>query len=56
MCIILNRYVIGEVAAALSYTHDQGFAFNDLKPENVLITAIGHIKVFIQTKSNVIFN
>ena len=40
-----TRFVIGEVSAAIAYIHDRGFSFNDLKPENVLITELGHIKV-----------
>ena len=37
--------VLGEVVAALLSIHDLGLAFNDLKPENVLITKEGHIKL-----------
>lgn len=40
------RFVIGEIAAAILSVHELGLAFNDLKPENVLITAMGHIKVW----------
>lgn len=40
-----DRFVIGEVVAALCSIHDNGFVFGDLKPENILITEIGHIKV-----------
>lgn len=40
------RFVLGEICAALKSIHDLGLAFNDLKPENVLITEVGHIKVF----------
>lgn len=43
------QFVVGEIAAALSYLHDMDFSFNDLKPENVLITALGHVKVWINT-------
>jgi serine/threonine protein kinase len=39
------RFVIGEVATALLSIHELGLSFNDLKPENLLITALGHIKV-----------
>jgi serine/threonine protein kinase len=39
------QFVIGEVLAALSSIHDAGFMFGDLKPENVLITEAGHIKL-----------
>ena len=40
-----SRFVVGQAAAALLSIHDNGFAFNDLKPENLLITALGHIKL-----------
>lgn len=36
---------MGEVVAALCSVHECGFVFGDLKPENVLITESGHIKV-----------
>lgn len=39
------RFVIGEVVAALCSIHNRGFVFGDLKPENVLITESGHVKV-----------
>ena len=39
------RFVIGEVVAALRSVHDVGFVFGDLKPENVVITESGHVKV-----------
>jgi Serine/threonine protein kinase len=40
-----TRFVIGEVISALHYIHELGFVFADLKPENVLITELGHIKL-----------
>lgn len=40
-----DRFVVGEIVAALCSVHDCGFVFGDLKPENVLITEIGHIKI-----------
>ncbi|CAM9870614.1 unnamed protein product, partial [Phaeothamnion confervicola] len=39
------RFVVGEVMAALCSVHDAGFVYGDLKPENVLITESGHIKL-----------
>jgi serine/threonine protein kinase len=39
------RFVLGEVISALSSIHEAGFVFNDLKPENVCITELGHIKL-----------
>ena len=39
------RFVLGEVISALSSIHEAGFVFNDLKPENICITELGHIKL-----------
>ena len=41
----IYRFVLGEVGAAIHFLHDLGFSYGDLKPENVLITELGHIKV-----------
>lgn len=40
-----TRFIMGEVASALASIHDLGFVYGDLKPENVLITETGHIKL-----------
>ncbi|KAL3808335.1 hypothetical protein ACHAXA_003233 [Cyclostephanos tholiformis] len=40
-----TRFVIGSVAAALSSIHELGFVYADCKPENILITETGHIKI-----------
>ena len=40
-----TRFVIGEVAAALSSLHNSGLVFGDLKPENIVITEPGHVKL-----------
>eukprot|EP00601_Ochromonadales_sp_CCMP2298_P017581 CAMPEP_0173241834 /NCGR_PEP_ID=MMETSP1142-20121109/14597_1 /TAXON_ID=483371 /ORGANISM="non described non described, Strain CCMP2298" /LENGTH=256 /DNA_ID=CAMNT_0014173221 /DNA_START=47 /DNA_END=814 /DNA_ORIENTATION=+ len=40
-----TRFVLGEVAAGVGSVHDMGFSFGDLKPENVLVTEMGHIKI-----------
>jgi serine/threonine protein kinase len=40
-----TRFVIGEVVAALASIHEMGFLYGDLKPENVVITEPGHIKL-----------
>ena len=37
--------MLGEICAALLSIHDLGLAYNDLKPENVLITEVGHVKL-----------
>ena len=36
---------MGEAVAALSYVHGEGFVFGDVKPENLVITANGHVKL-----------
>mmetsp|Transcript_3708 Transcript_3708/g.6882 ORF Transcript_3708/g.6882 Transcript_3708/m.6882 type:complete len:711 (-) Transcript_3708:345-2477(-) len=38
-------FVLGEITSALTYVHEMGFVYGDLKPENVLIAAGGHIKL-----------
>ena len=40
-----TRFVMGEVVAALASVHDLGFVYADLKPENIVITEPGHIKL-----------
>ena len=40
-----TRFVIGEVVAALSSIHDMGLVYADLKPENIVITEPGHVKL-----------
>ena len=40
-----TRFVMGEVVAALSSIHDLGLVYADLKPENVVITESGHVKL-----------
>ncbi|KAG5176227.1 3-phosphoinositide-dependent protein kinase Serine/threonine protein phosphatase 2A, regulato [Tribonema minus] len=39
------RFVAAEALAALSAVHDAGFVYGDLKPENVVITRAGHVKL-----------
>ncbi|CAD7939703.1 unnamed protein product [Amoebophrya sp. A120] len=39
------RFVAGEILAGLTVVHEQGFAFADMKPENVVITSSGHCKL-----------
>ncbi len=40
-----TQFVIGSIAAALLSIHERGFVFVDIKPENILITESGHIKL-----------
>lgn len=40
-----TRFVMGEVVAALSSIHELGLIYGDLKPENIVITESGHVKL-----------
>lgn len=41
----LARFYVGEVLLALEYLHAEGVVHRDVKPENVLLGADGHIKL-----------
>jgi serine/threonine protein kinase len=41
----LTRLYAAEVLLALSHVHKNGLAYRDLKPENVLLDAAGHIRL-----------
>jgi len=40
-----TQFYIANVVAALSYLHDRNVIFRDLKPENLMLTASGHLKM-----------
>ena len=40
-----TRFVIGEVTSALASIHEIGLGYFDLKPENIVITESGHVKL-----------
>jgi serine/threonine protein kinase len=40
-----TRFVLGEVVSALASIHELGLVYADLKPENIVITETGHIKL-----------
>lgn len=40
-----TRFVIGEVISALASIHELGLVYADLKPENIVVTALGHVKL-----------
>ena len=39
------QFYLAELASALSHLHTLGIIYRDLKPENVLLAADGHIKL-----------
>ena len=39
------RFYIAELVEALAALHQMGYIHRDVKPENMLISASGHIKV-----------
>ena len=45
MTVDLARRYFAETVLAVEYIHDYGIIHRDLKPDNLLITAMGHIKL-----------
>ncbi|VDO64644.1 unnamed protein product [Heligmosomoides polygyrus] len=43
--IDLSRLYVAETVLAIEYLHSYGIVHRDLKPDNLLITAMGHIKL-----------
>ena len=41
----MARFYFAETVLAVEYLHSYGIVHRDLKPDNLLITALGHIKL-----------
>ena len=43
--VLTTRFYASEVVSALAYLHNSGVVYRDLKPENLLLTQTGHVKI-----------
>eukprot|EP00003_Mantamonas_plastica_P018723 TRINITY_DN3056_c1_g1_i3.p1 TRINITY_DN3056_c1_g1~~TRINITY_DN3056_c1_g1_i3.p1 ORF type:complete len:236 (+),score=40.06 TRINITY_DN3056_c1_g1_i3:209-916(+) len=41
----VTRFYASEIVLAMEYLHDQSIIYRDLKPENLLLSKTGHIKI-----------
>jgi serine/threonine protein kinase len=41
----MARFIAAELILAMQYVHSKNVLFRDLKPENVLIDRLGHIRL-----------
>ena len=47
MFIFLANFYASEIVSALEYLHSLNIVYRDLKPENLLLDYLGHLKVSI---------
>ncbi|GHP12174.1 hypothetical protein PPROV_001090200 [Pycnococcus provasolii] len=43
--LVAGTFVVASVSYALGFVHRRGYVYGDLKPENVLVTSTGHVKL-----------